>query len=255
MKWEEKNIPAAQEMSSDISWAFFFWLASSIPPLPTIQLLLLSFHGCCCHHPIIVLVVPLSLSSFSCPRCVGMPLSLSLSSPSIRSCHPSVFVPPTLLLLVHCWAPTIHLVSRGSQWWWWWGEREKVGIVIMIWCDMIVDVQHSSCDVLRVGWNDSMEISRFTWPGKVVGSIVFSEVHVIMWCVEGGLKWLMGKQLQHRWKSPFLGVKKTLKICNPEVWNSSSHSDWKTTTTYLSVEGNLLFNIYINGWNPYKKNL
>jgi hypothetical protein len=45
----------------------------------------------------------------------------------------------------------------------------KVVMVMLMW----QDVQHSSCDVLRVG-----------------------------------CKWLKSKQLQHRWKIPFLGMKK-----------------------------------------------
>ena len=55
----------------------------------------------------------------------------------------------------------------------------------------------SWCDVLRVGWNDF---------------------------------WVNNYNTDE--KSPFLGWK---KICNPEVWNLSSHSDWKKT--YLPVEG------------------
>jgi len=54
----------------------------------------------------------------------------------------------------------------------------------------------------------------------------------IMWCVEGGLKMTVSKQLQHRWKIPFLGMKKkSLNICNPEVWKLSSHSDCKKKHT------------------------
>ena len=52
------------------------------------------FPGCHCCHPILVLIVPPSLSSFSCQCCISVLLSLSLSSPVIHLCHPSVLIPP-----------------------------------------------------------------------------------------------------------------------------------------------------------------
>ncbi|KAF8239226.1 hypothetical protein L208DRAFT_120285 [Tricholoma matsutake] len=84
----------------------FFWFALSIPPLPASRCcccccpLLLFPSCCCCCCPILILVVPPSLSSLSCPRCIGVPLSLSLSSPVVHLCHPSVFIPPCCPIVV-----------------------------------------------------------------------------------------------------------------------------------------------------------
>ena len=61
----------------------------------------------------------------------------------------------------------------------------------------------------------------------------------IMWCVEGGLKILKSKQLQHRWKSPFLEMK---KLCKLVILKCEIYPLILTEKkTYLPVKGNLLF--------------
>ena len=87
----------------------------SSPPLPSLIILAAAA------------VVPLS-STFSSPcpcHCPSLVLVLSVCcviAPPLsvihHHCH-SLWLSPILLLLVCCWAPMIHLASRGSQWWWW----------------------------------------------------------------------------------------------------------------------------------------
>jgi hypothetical protein len=86
--------------------------------------------------------------------------------------------------------------------------RRSLGLVV-IWCDVmfIVDVQHSSCDVLRVGWND-LKVNNYNTDEN----------------------------------PPFLGWKKLLKfvILKCEIYPLKVLTEKKT---YLPMEGNLLFKI------------
>ena len=131
--------------------------------------------------------------------------------PNDDSCHlgrivhkvahlwPQVVLPVLCLLL---WESALTVWGCGKR-------EERVGSIIVVngggvgrwswcygwcWCDVMFNIHHVMCR----GWAEN-----YLW----VNNYNTNE------------------------KSPFLGWKKKLNICNPEMWKLSSHSDWKQKYT------------------------